>query len=210
MANDSTPPVLSPSEIRLRRRMFYGAFVLLALLYAAIVGPYMLENTELTLRVMQAIIVVAPEISGDVPVMGDLIPGLLGALIAAAAPTTASNGQLIRVLVVAAATYAIYLHMSIVLAPDNLDPVKSAFGVEMAGFGLAPKEDGETLRSLAAGGRSFAMFVFAGIIGIRFSDIRSVLIPFKGFQPKQQTTVVESPIPPSDESDGAAPQKANG
>jgi hypothetical protein len=234
----STLP-LTPEQVRLRRRIFYGVFAFLGLMWLSIVPTYWVGTLwpeleifrDISGFVMFSIVWIAPQILHDVPIVGDLVPALLGAIIAATAPPTATNRQLLTVLLLSFVTYAAYLYMSVFF---SLKPTNEFLTIKLepllAHWGLVPKDDINVLQSFSSSVRNFAVFVFAALIGFKFNDPTSIAIPFRNVlgpgaapatsgdlkvealepspnQPATSNDARPSPfdaIPQSDESDGAA------
>jgi hypothetical protein len=223
----ATTTVVDPSSsVLLRRRVFYGVFAFLAIMYLVIVVAYLFEFRDVSGFVMRIIVQVAPTVMQDVPLVGDLVPAVLGGIIAATAPATASNRQLVTVLLLSLATYCMYLHMSVFFAIDSDQVIQTRLlKATLAGQGLDPQEAVTTLAALASSARNFAAFVFAALIGIKFNGTQISTIPFLGskwqVKPGSEPEIVKvsddavpenaapSPVPsnefPSvDESDGLA------
>ncbi len=154
--------------------VFYGAFAVLYLLYVAIVvGDFFWRDASLF--VMENIATYTPIIMTDVSVPAQLLPAVLGGVMAWAAPGRAANAQLILLLLLAAIAWIMYLHMQVFFGseiPNVRDQLlidnvpEDQIDVTMA-----------TLSSFASNVRSFASVVFAAILGLRFNDEQAVLTP---------------------------------
>lgn len=166
----------TPLVEMIRRYIFYGVFVLLAVLYVAIVPAFEFFGMQtLSGAVMKQIVLTAPFLLPQIPLLGELVPAVLGGIVAATAPTRARNTQLLLVLLLSAIVYFFYLHMSVFLGATSSGLNTPSLRNELVAQELRePDEALEVLRSFAASVRNFAAFVFAALIGIKFNDANVV------------------------------------
>lgn len=158
-----------------RHWVFYGTFVLLGLIYATIALGWIFASS-LSVGMIMLISRSAPYVLQQLPLAGELVPGILAAVMAATAPAAGGARQTIIVLVLAALVYLAYLHLNVFFSFDELDGV-----VRTATDGLDTEIVSElrgseqektvllTLQAFASSVRNFASVVFAAVIGLKFN-----------------------------------------
>jgi hypothetical protein len=152
-----------------RRWIFYGVFIFLMLIYLLIVPTFTIDQLNLTwvsISTMGLISQLQPIFDQDIAFVGDLVPGLLGAVIGGTAPKQANLKQILVILLVAIITYLAYVHLTAFfsLGPDG-NLVDQDLDKELTREGI----NSDPLRTLADSSRNFTVFVISTIIGIQFS-----------------------------------------
>jgi hypothetical protein len=167
--------IFTPIQVTIRRYMFYGVFVVLALLYVAIVVLFETGHEPISGYFMRQIVLTAPFILPEIPLIGELVPAVLGGIIAATAPAKASNRQLLIVLAASCVVYFLYLNMSVFLGMNGDNPNTEGLREELAAQGIDDIGNAiKVLESFSSSVRNFAAFVFAALIGIKFNDAQTI------------------------------------
>lgn len=171
--------------------LFYGAFAALFILYGIIVVGFYL-HLDISESTMESLASWAPIVLKELSIPGELVPAVLGGLMAWTAPSRAANAQVVFLLLLSAIAWIMYLHMQIVFStPEVRDYLLSgSVGQDHIVDTLA------TLSSFANNVRSFAAVVFAAILGLRFNDNQTVLLPAKQAPEQPAVAAVPPPVAP--------------
>lgn len=208
--------VFTPIQETVRRYMFYGVFVVLAVLYVAIVVAFEMGRESIAGYFMRQIVLTAPFVLPEIPLIGELVPAVLGGIIAATAPAKASNTQLLIVLAASCVVYFLYLNMSVFLGMNGEVPNTEGLREELNAQGIVDVDNAiKVLESFSSSVRNFAAFVFAALIGIKFNDAQTnanLMLRRRGDKaPTPPAADVaaqqqkEDPPPADDANDNAAP-----
>jgi hypothetical protein len=185
---------MNSQQFDARHWVFYGTFVLLGLIYAVIALGWVFASS-LSVGMIMLVSRSAPYVLNQLPLAGELVPGILAAVMAATAPAANGARQTITVLILAALVYLAYLHLNVFFSFEELDNV-----IRTATDGLDTEiasevRNGEqektvllTLQAFASSVRNFASVVFAAVIGLKFNAST-------GLQPKPEPAAVVPAAP---------------
>lgn len=144
----------------LRSIVFYGVFGVVALLYAAIVLPYVLHNSDFAVRTINFLVSTSPILTGDVAIFGEYTPPILAGLMAAAAPPSKQNTPFFIAIGLAVLCYALYVHLTVFL---NSGPGGSFLVIGQDD----PAATQKAMIGLVASIRTFCIVVAGGLLGFK-------------------------------------------
>jgi hypothetical protein len=148
--------------------IFYGAFLLLFVLYGVIVGGALFGRSDWSGETMVAIASMAPIILEQLSLAGEAGPFVLGAVMAWTAPRRTSNVQTVLIILLSGLLWLAYLHMQVFFDQDRR-AIEVLQGTALEGD-EAILSSQKTLSSFAASVRTFAAVIMAAILGLRFND----------------------------------------
>ena len=147
--------------------IFYGAFLLLFILYAVIVGGALFGRSDWSGETMVAISSMAPIILEQLSLAGEAGPFVLGAVMAWTAPRRTSNVQTVLIIMLSGLLWLAYLHMQVFF--DEPRAIEVLQGTRLEGDEAILSAQ-KTLSSFAGSVRTFAAVIMAAILGLRFND----------------------------------------